>query len=360
MPAQSVNRVKVPASARYRHGALKNFKNDVEAYAFGRFALAALYNHQPSSQWCHDNGISVQNAQTGSDNSLGGYLIPTELEQTIIDLRVKYGVVRNYAKIVPMGSDTKNVPVRLTGLTAYWGGVDTSGITASDKTWGNAQLVAKDLYALCRVSNNLNDDSVISVGDDLAGEIAQAFSYSEDNAAFNGTGTSASGGINGILTKVLAIKNAATGHDTWAELDLGDFEGALGMLAHYPGINPAWFCSKKFYHTVMLRLLDAAGGNTIANLAGGPGGQSFLGYPVVFTQVMPAEAAATACAVVGDLAMGTVMGNRRGMSIATSEHSRFAYDQMEIRGHQRVDFVVHAGGVGTATEGPIVVLKTAS
>lgn len=358
-------RIVIPARCRYRYGSLKSFhgtKAEERAYIAGRFYLATLVGHEESRQWCHDNGIEVRNAMTGGNNERGGYLVPTEIEQAVVDLREQYGVIRQYAKVVPMGSDKKNVPVRKGGLTAYFGPVDDNGITESNKTYTNAQLVAKDLYTLVRVANSLDDDAVISVGDDITMEIAQAFAYAEDNAAFNGSGAQATGHITGILNAVKAgsVHVAAAGHDTWAELDDADILGALGKLPHYAGMQTAIFCSKQFWHQVLLRLLAAAGGNTIVSKQSGATELSYLGYPVVLTQVLPtATATATACAVVGDLRLATVFGDRRGISVGLSDQRYFENDQLAIRGKERFDFVCHSTGTASAA-GAVVVLKTAS
>ncbi len=106
--------------------------------------------------------------------SAGVFVVPDPLSNVIIDLREQFGVLRQNAKVEPMTSDTKSVPKRLSGLTYYYPG-ENAAITDSDKFWGNVQLVAKKLATLSRYSSELNEDAIISIADDLASEIAQAF-----------------------------------------------------------------------------------------------------------------------------------------------------------------------------------------
>ena len=91
-----------------------------------------------------------------------------------------------------------------------------------------------------------------------------------------------------------------------------------------------------------------------------------MGYRVEFSQVMPkAEGNSQVCALLGDLSKAATLGSRRDTQIAFSEHSRFANDQIEIRGTERFDINVHDVGDYNATAasqnpGPVVGLITAA
>ena len=47
-------------------------------------------------------------------------------------------------------------------------------------------MTAKKLMVLTKYSNELNEDAVLNIGDDLAGEIAYAFALKEDQCGFTG------------------------------------------------------------------------------------------------------------------------------------------------------------------------------
>ena len=103
-----------------------------------------------------------------------------------------------------MAGDTPSDPRRRGGVTAYWVG-ESQSTSYSDKTWDRVRLTAKKLMALTRVSNEINEDAVINLGDDYAREIVYAFAAKEDQAGFNGDGTSAYGGITGIRQALLGV-----------------------------------------------------------------------------------------------------------------------------------------------------------
>ena len=366
------------AIALPRHAALKNFKGEKaaeRAYRFGKWVQAGPMKDARAAQFCQDHGIAVTRALSEGQNEYGGFLVPEEFGNDLIDLREQYGVFRQFAKVVPMASDTRTDPRRTGGLTAYFVN-EGDAITASlDKSWDRVSLTAKKLACLARVSSELNEDSVISLGDDLAGEMAYAFANKEDECGFNGDGTSTYGGIVGVREKIKGLSGTianiaglqvGTGN-AYSELVLADFEGVVALLPQYADTpNARWFVHRTFYYNVMLKLALAAGGVTKEEIVNGQRIPTFLGYPVAVTQVMPkVEANSQVCAVLGDLALAASLGSRRDVSIAMSEHSRFGYDQIEFRGTQRFDINVHSVGNASATAGsrvagPIVGLITAA
>src|SRR4029077_10220309 len=104
----------------------------------------------------------------------GGFLVPEVLERAIIDLREDYGVFRQLARIRPMASDFVTIPRRTGGLTAVPIG-EGSDITESTKGWNNVNLTARKWAVLAKYSSELAEDAIISIAEDLSGEIAYAF-----------------------------------------------------------------------------------------------------------------------------------------------------------------------------------------
>jgi HK97 family phage major capsid protein len=210
----------------------------------------------------------------------------------------------------------------------------------------------------------LDEDAVISIADDLAGEMAYAFAIKEDQCGFIGDGTSTYGGIIGVAVKILnaantagAVDCATAGHDTFAEVDNGDLAALMGKLPIYARANAKFYCSGVASSLVFGRLKATAGGNTVQNLEGAPG-MTYLGRPIVETQVLATSTGDLNNAVMllyGDLSKAATMGERRGISIARSDQRYFENDLIGLRATQRVDIVVHDLG-DTSTAGPVVAL----
>lgn len=361
----------IPSNVLMRNRKLKNFKGenaDRNAYASGRWIMATLFQHEASQKWCAQNGIPmVRNAMTEADGTKGGFLVPDVMERTIIDLREDYGVFRQLARIHPMASDYVSIPRRTGGLTAYPVGEGVE-LTQSDKTFDQVNLIARKWAVMTKYSSELAEDAVISIAEDLAGEIAYAFAYAEDNAGFNGDGSSTYHGITGIKKKFdnqvstgsstyAGALDAASNHDTFAEIDATDLVNLTAKLPKYALGRAAWVCSQPAWSTVFQRLQAAAGGNSVMDVAGKMVYQ-YLGYPVVISQLMPTaltDLSDTCMILFGDFSHAVTMGTRRGITIGVSSERYFETDQLAIRGIERFDINVHDIG-NTSTAGPVVAL----
>ncbi len=344
-----------------------------KAYRWGAWGLAVLGKSASARDWCENNGLVIKSAgQVEGSNELGGFLVPEILESDLIDLRKEYGSFRRNAYVRPMTSDTSKRPRRTGGLTAYFAGEGQSG-TKSKKKWDAVALVAKKLIVLSKISSELNEDAIINVGDDLAGEASYAFAYKEDLCGFNGDGTSAYGGIVGVVTKLTTLNGVDDGAgivlgsgNLWSELILKDFHRTVGRVPSFARMGSKWHCSPTFFDTVMSPLITAAGGATANDIINGTQGRGFLGYPVDLTEVLPeTEANSQVCCLFGNLQKAATLGDRRGVTITFSEsaviegESTFEQDEVAFRATERFDINVH--DVGTATEaGPIVGLITAA
>lgn len=354
---------KIHAVARKHYGGLKAFKGDNEAaYKAGSFFAAALYGNAKAKQWCSDNGIKA--AMSEGANTAGGFLVPEETEQAIINLKESRGVLAQYARVEPMMRETKNIARRTSGFTVYYPG-EGGSITASDIGYDQVKLVAKKPAILVLVSSELNEDAMINLGDFIASEIAYGFADAEDKAGFLGDGTSTYGNIDGLISVIAAGSKvtAATGNTAFSTLDLADFEDMVGLLPNYADTeNTAWYIHRRGWSESMLRLQTAAGGNTMFDLGRGPERQ-FLGYPVRFVQVMNSTVAAQTSTdglcYLGDLSQGVALGRARGVEVAVSTDFKFQNDQLAIRGTQRYDVNVHERG-DASNAGSIIMLSTPS
>lgn len=316
-----------------------------------------------AKQYCKDNGIRMVRAQVEGDDSSGGFLVPHEFNNDMIDLREKFGVFRRNVRIVPMSTDSRSQPRRKGGLTAYVIGEGT-GATESKKNWDRISLSTKKIGALTRYSSEIAEDALVSIGDDLASEIAYAFTHFEDTVGFTGDGGVNHARITGAITKLQNLASAAgviaaTGN-TWDEFVLIDFLNVIGGLPEFAETsNVKWFCSKVFWATVMSRIqLEAQGNNRSDIVAGGV--KSFLGYPVEVSQVFPKSATNDKImCLFGDLRLAAMMGDRRQTTIRTSEHVHFEEEEIAIAGSERFDINVHDIG-DTVTAGPLMALKCKS
>lgn len=355
-----------PHRVYVRQAKMKAFKDERTAYDCGmwlRAFVAKVYNRDDKVAVTHIHrlGWQVSNVAVEGTGGAGGYLVPAPLSQTIIDVRDEVGIARRILKVLPMTSDTLSIPRRAGGLTVYYVG-EASSITLSDKLWQQIQLIAKKRAVAHQISQELQDDALISIVDDAMSEMAYALAAKEDAETVNGDGTSTYGGVTGLLASLgsAGVYTAATGDDLWGELAIEDFTGTMGLLPEKYGRNPVWLASNAFWNGVMVRVAAGASGNNISTLQQGPTGKMFLGYPVFTTEQMPrTTAAATVAALFGSFDMGAILGERIGVRLDRSDDYAFLNDVITVRGITRYDINVHAGGDAT-NAGAYVGLKTAA
>ena len=354
-------------------GQLRAFDSLEVAHRCGQW-LKAHFGDASARQWCRDHLGAEYRDLGGQVQSLGGALVFQDFSNTIIRLVEKFGVAMNLAQRVTMSSDTLLVPKRLTGVTGYWIGENTT-ITTSDPTATMVQLVAKKLAIATKVSNELLADNAISVADWLAQEYATEMAARVDDAFFNGTGASSFGGIRGLVqiddgTHTASVSSAASGNTTVASLDIDDYLAALAKLPRYAIGTSAWYMHPSVYHNSVQRMMLSngtvgtanvgalAGGNTAANLAQGTP-NTFLGLPVVWVLKMDATpTTGEIAAYVGDLSLSSIMATKNDMQIASSTDRYFEADQTAFRAVQRLDINHHSLG-DTSDAGPVVALKLA-
>jgi HK97 family phage major capsid protein len=354
-------------------GRLRAFESPEVAHRCGQW-LKAHFGDPSARQWCRDNLGTEYRDLGGQVQSLGGSLVFQDFSNTIIRLVETFGVSMSLAQRVTMSSDTLLVPKRLTGVTGYWIGENTT-IETSDPTATMVQLVVKKLAIATKVSNELLADNAISVADWLAQEYATEMAARIDDAFFNGTGTSSFGGIRGLAqiddgTHTASVVSAAASNTSVAALDIDDYLKALAKVPRYAIGTSAFYMHPSVYHNSVQRMMLSSGtqgsgtigalsgGNTAANLAQGTP-NTFLGLPVVWVLKMdPTPATGEIAAYVGDLSLSSIMATKSDMQVASSTDRYFEADQTAFRAIQRLDINHHSLG-DTSDAGPVVALKLA-
>src|SRR5579859_2200639 len=197
----------------------------------GKWICAAIYAQNKALDWCETRGVKLTKAAAEGVNSAGGFLVPPELAQAIIDVRDYYGAFRRRARLVPMGSDIVSIDRRIGGAATFFN-AENAAISETNPNWDKIDLSAKKMGSLVRLPSELEEDALPDIVDAVANEIGFAFAQTEDDCAFNGDGTSKYGGMTGCLqwandgNHAKMKVTAASGHNTYLTLDSTD----LGSL----------------------------------------------------------------------------------------------------------------------------------
>jgi HK97 family phage major capsid protein len=346
---------------------------NLKAYVFGQYARH-LAGVKSASKWLSDNGHLK--AQTEGTNSQGGFTVPEIVSSDLIWLREMYGVARRNSRIYPMSSDTLLVP-SATGSTTVYYASEATAITDSQLTFAQVSLSAKKLAVLTIASKELGEDTVIDLGASLARDMAYAIAKEEDNACFNGDGTSTYGSITGILQAVYGLNatkaniagvvvGAALSGANFSNFTLANFQAMVAKLPTYAD-QAKWYMHKDLFFNGVADKLIALGGNAILDIQNAyTTAPTLFGYPIEWVQNMPkSPAATTPVAILGDLSKGVAFGDRRAMTVEVSDQVKFVEDALTYKATERFAFNAHdVGNVsGTASArvpGSLIVLATSN
>lgn len=323
-------------------------EQNLKGYVMGQFALAVAGNKR-SQDWLKNNGHLK--AQVEGTTTAGGFLTPDLLSADLVYLREQYGAARQNCRIVPMTSDVQLVPNATASTTVYYPGENTA-ITPSDMTFAQISLTAKKMAILTVVSKELNEDSVVDVGNALARDFAYNLAKEEDRVVFSSalTGADASGlvGMGRTLTDLASgayanygnIASAVVGAGgtgaAWSGFTLANLQSMIGKLPTYAD-NPKWYMHKNFFYSGIADKLAALGGNNISAIENAYGVQPLLyGLPVVFVQNMIANPAIDSpVAFLADLSKGVAFGDRRGITVEMSDQRYFVEDSWAFKATER-------------------------
>lgn len=235
-------------------------------------------------------------------------------------------------------------------------------ITPSDPTSNQVTLTAKKVTGAVVIASELLQDSVVSIADWIAAELALSLSNAVEAAAWSGNPANAPG-VAGIVTThtggLLASSGATfaaslvtAAGDTPDEVTRANLLEMMGRLPQHSTAGAKWFCSPFFFATCM-QALELGLGGAVSMQQGI--GLTFLGKPVVLTDRLPSGADSTGVimALYGDMANSSYYGIRQAIEIASSDQVNFLSDQTVIRAVARVA-ITHANLGSSTVAGPMI------
>jgi len=348
--------------------------NAERAADFGRTVLAASHPNGDVRRACAEtltkgSNLTLRNVKgqfVGADDyvkamgegtdTAGGYLVADELGRTIIRHVELFGVARKRLTKVPMSAERQSWPKRVGGFTVYY---PDEGVvpTPSDLTLAKVTLTAKKWAVLTYFSKELDEDSVIALGELLALEIALALAEAEDTNTLLGDGTGAYGGITGVFGSAnVAVVTMGAGDTGFSDLDYED-------LIDLKKAVPSW--ARRLPDCAYFMSPDIAG--LCEKMRDGDGRPLFQhptegfpfrvsGFEVVESSVLPDDTdsdVSTKFIAFGSLFAWGILGVRRAMNIERSTEVKWLEDQVAVKAVPRQDI---QEAVGEA----MAVLRTAA
>ena len=137
------------------------------------------------------------------DDSQGGYLVPPTYANRLLQTRLEASIVRPRAQFVPVATNSIRFPavVDTDHSTNLFGGIviqrpgEATQKTKDKPTFRQIALTLHKLTGLVAVSDEILEDSPISMEPLLTDLFGQAIAFTEDDDFINGTGVNMALGV---------------------------------------------------------------------------------------------------------------------------------------------------------------------
>lgn len=329
------------ASARVNRLAPGVAMDEVGFNSLGDFARSVFNKGRPNDDR-RLKAVEVMNAYSSTEPSVGGFLIPETMRAEIMEVALEQSIIRPRASIImgagsqilPYVDQTTHVGSVFGGMVFYW--VPESGdFTPTEAKFGRARFDANKLTGLARIPNELWADAA-ALSSWLMNAIPRGVAFFEDLAYIVGTG----------VGQPLGVQNAANGALITVSAETGQVASTIvseNVLKIYARClpqslnNAVWLANPTCFPQLMqLSIAVGTGGAPVmlVNFAAGAP-MTLLGRPLILTEKVPALGSA-GCLGLYDFSYYAIH-DRQAISLESSEHSRFANDETEVRSILRVD-----------------------
>ncbi|APT75053.1 hypothetical protein LN42_00565 [Marinitoga sp. 1137] len=322
---------------------MKNIEDNMsegEKKDIGKFFKAIITN----------DPIAAKALSEGTDTA-GGYLVPEEFKNTVLDIAGDFGYVRKYATTLPMKRDTLSLPKLTSKPSVTWVGEGAS-ISTGEPTFGKFTLTAKKAGLIVPVTSELLEDSAVEITNILSKIFGEAIAEAEDVQGFVGDGTVFTGILNETGTNVVTMPSTKT---SFNDITTDDLLNLIGAVPSKIEKNSVFI----MHRTILTKIKTLKDGN--GNYIFDPTSKTIWGYPVITVDAMPAladTAVDKAFVIFGDINY-LYLGDKRQISVKLADQASigttnlFEQDMLALKVTERV-------ALGVAMPNAFAILKTAA
>lgn len=322
----------------------KEEKTAEPKFAHGGEFMVAIYNSYKNAGT--DERLKLlepvsRKALSGEVGVAGGFLLPTQQNNEILQVVGQQSLVRQYATQVPMGARTVQWPAidysrGAAGVNAFSGGItvgwteENVAATESQPYFKAVELHARELKGLCLVPNSLLRDSPVSLQSYFSGDqgFGGALAAEIDYKAINGQGAGSPKGILNAPAKLTVSRSSA---NTFKYVDAVTMLSKLLITSRG---KARWLINQSVMPQ-LLQFSDAANQNIfLANAAMAPEG-SLLGLPIDWDSKNPVLGTA------GDVMLIDwsyyLLGDRQVMLMEVDSSFQFGASQTAFKATMSLD-----------------------
>jgi HK97 family phage major capsid protein len=283
------------------------------------------------------SGISTRTALTTSDIGL-----PVQYGSELIELIAEFGVARQNMRFYPMAGGT-NKPPRMGTRPAFGSIAMSAPVPEKSPTLTFASLESHKLGGIVILPNEIDDQSIVPMGQFLAQYAGVEFARAEDTWAFLADGSATYEQVKGVCkiasenSKVVQLGDGLTKPSDVTLDDLRALRGLVSTACLTKGgkyyLNATW--------EARLRKFNNNQNDPYVFIYRPDGTPILDGFPIVWTEVLTpygtTAAADSNLAVFGNLNFWW-FGQRRTPRIDMSSDVYFANDQLAARCLEEIDF----------------------
>lgn len=129
---------------------------------------------------------SITKALNETTAAQGGYTVPTEYSNQLLDLVRAQTVVMNDLDVRQMSSDVLLIPKKTSGTTTYWVG-EIVALTGSTPGFTQLTLSAKKITSLAYASSEVLEDNNVDAANDLMNDMSSQLALDIDKACYWGS-----------------------------------------------------------------------------------------------------------------------------------------------------------------------------
>jgi HK97 family phage major capsid protein len=272
--------------------------------------------------------LAEQRALSRASGAAGNFLVPTDLEEAIVEAaRAESAIARLASEFVTDSGSSLSIPTAPFGGTASWV-AENALVTPSDPSLGEVLLAAHKSATRVIVSEELARDARVRFDEYLAGEIGRRLGVIQGQSFATGSGV---GQPQGLAPTVAAV-TAAVGSST--AFKLADIVSVYRALPAQYRSRASWLVNPDDYASLG-SLVDSGGGLVLPSLQSAE--PSLLGAPVLLEPYLPTPAANARSIIFGDVKACYAVRRVSGVSVQRLEEIYSDNGQLGYRARERVD-----------------------
>jgi HK97 family phage major capsid protein len=332
---------------------MKDLSKDEVNFAFGKFAVdvmrAANGRESESLMKCRERSEKMIKKSAGdglvvSSDQDGGYLIFSAASQMLQSTSLEDSIVRPRANRITMSTQLLRMPylrdqTHASGLV--YGGIhiyfddELAQLQSSKVKLAAIEFKLKKMTAMGYASDEWIKWSPVTLGSWLIPKFGEAIGFKEDLVFLRGKGGGQPLGVHNGPCKIEIAKEDGQ--------DAGTFllENSTAMFARLKvrkDAKVAWLMNRTVFPQLPLFNITAGAGGApvFTNNVGDAPGQKLWGYPIVWTEKVPALGTAGAISLI-DFSDYDVADDQSGPEIAQSIHLKFDFGQTAFRITKYID-----------------------